>query len=199
MHCSPARLGYNVIEDARPIPAGARLDSVEFINHGGVVVLTRSGLQLRKINTLGNYATFEYVCGRVASSAVQITLIVVYRPGSVPPSAEFFDEIDAIVSRILLTSDVLLIVGDMNVRLDRPTDPHAVSLDEVLTSFQLHQHASAPTHSLGGTLDVVITREDCPLQDHSVVFVPFSDHLLVKWTLHMTKPDIVLRTTRSRN
>ena len=86
-------LGYNVIEEARPIPAGARLDSVDFINHGGVVILARSGLQLRKIDTLGNYTTFEYVCGRVVSSAVHITLIAVYRPGSVPPSVEFFDEI----------------------------------------------------------------------------------------------------------
>ena len=58
-----------------------------------IVIFTRSGLQLRKIDTLGNYTTFEYVCGRVVSSAVHITLIAVYRPGSVPPSVEFFDEI----------------------------------------------------------------------------------------------------------
>ena len=104
-------LGY-VIEEARPKPAGARLDTVDFINHGGVVILIRSGLQLRKIDTLVNYATFDYVCGRVTSSAVQITLIVVYRPGSVPPSAEFFDEIDALVSRILLTSGILFFLMD---------------------------------------------------------------------------------------
>ena len=45
----------------------------------------------------------------VASSAVQKTLIVVFRPGSVPSSSVFFHEIDAIVSRILLTSDILVI------------------------------------------------------------------------------------------
>ena len=28
-------LGYNVIEEARPIPEGARTDSIDFINHGG--------------------------------------------------------------------------------------------------------------------------------------------------------------------
>ena len=116
-------LGYNVIEEARPIPAGARVDSVDFINHCGVVILTRSGLKLRKIDALGNYATFEYVCGRGASSAVHITLIAVYRPSSVPPSVKFFDEMEAIVSKTILSADILLIVGDMNVRIDRPTDP----------------------------------------------------------------------------
>ena len=43
-------LGYNVIEEARPIPTGARVDSVDFINHGGVVILTRWGLQRLKIH-----------------------------------------------------------------------------------------------------------------------------------------------------
>ena len=62
-----------------------------------IVIFTRSGLQLRKIDTLGNHATFEYVCGRVKSSAVHITLIAVYRPGSMPPSVEYFDEIEASV------------------------------------------------------------------------------------------------------
>ena len=36
-------LGYNVIEEARPIPAGARLDSVDFINHSGVVIVLSPG------------------------------------------------------------------------------------------------------------------------------------------------------------
>ena len=116
-----------------------------------------------------------------------------------PPSVEFFDEMEAIVSKTILTADILLIVGDMNVRIDRPTDPNSVSLDQVLTNFQLRQQVVDPTHSLGGILDVVIAREDYPLQTPSVHFVPFSDHLLVKWTLCVTKPDNILRNARSRN
>jgi hypothetical protein len=30
---------YSVVEEARPIPPETSLDSVDFINHGGVVIL----------------------------------------------------------------------------------------------------------------------------------------------------------------
>ena len=135
----------------------------------------------------------------VTFGLARITLLVVYRSGSVPPSAEFFHEIDTVASKTVVSSDILLITGDLNVRLDRPTDPHAITFSHVLNNFQLRQHVTDATHSLGGTLDVVISHEDYPIQTPSAVFVPVSDHLLVEWTLSVTKPDIVLRTTTSRN
>ena len=56
-----------------------------------------------------------------------------------------------------------------------------------------------PTHSLGGILDVVITHEDVAIKRPSVEFVPFSDHLLIKWSLSIVKPVIVQRTIQSRD
>ena len=55
-----------------------------------------------------------------------------------------------------------------------------------------------PTHSLGGTLDIVITRDDHSLAETDVVYVPFSDHSLVKWKLKFAKPDIVMKTVKTR-
>ena len=125
--------------------------------------------------------------------------MIIEIPGSVPPSAAFFDDLETIVAKLCLTSDIVLIAGDMNVRLDRPADPHTVSFNQVLSNFDLHQHVLVSTHSLGGTLDVVITRDDVPIAKLSVEFVPFSDHMLVKWSLSFEKPAIVLRTIKSRN
>ena len=101
---------------------------------------------------------------------------------------------------VYLLMTYLLVITMMTVYLlDRPADPHSVNFQQVLTNFQLRQHVSDPTHSLGGILDVVITHEDVSIKRPSVEFVPFSDHLLVKWSLSIVKPDIVQRTIQSRD
>jgi len=82
-------LDYNVIEVARPIPDEAPLDSIEYTNHGGVVIITRSGLRLNKIESLGCYSKVEYVCGRITVLGVLITILLLYRPGSHPLTAKF--------------------------------------------------------------------------------------------------------------
>ena len=99
----------------------------------------------------------------------------------------------------MVTSDTVLITGDTNVRLDRPAEPPAVSFAQILLNFQLRQHVLDSTHSLGGVLDIVVSHEDFCLDKPSVEFVPFSDHLLVKWTLSVRKPDIILRTFKGRD
>ena len=67
----------------------------------------------------------------------------------------------------------MIITGDTNVRLDRPADAHSVSFAQVLTNYQLCQRVTGPTHSLGGTLDIVIAGDDYSLADPNVVYVPF--------------------------
>ena len=115
------------------------------------------------------------------------------------PSAKFFDEFVSIIPKLMVTSDTVLIAGDTNVRLDRPAELPAVSFAQVLMNFQLRQHVVDPTHSLGSVLDIVVSHEDLCLDKPCVEFVAFSDHLLVKWTLNVSKPDIVLRTAKGRD
>ena len=74
----------------------------------------------------------------------------------------------------------MIITGDTNVRLDRPADAHSASFAQVLTNYQLRQHVTGPTQSLGGTLDIVITHDDYSLAGPDVMYAPFSDHSLVK-------------------
>ena len=45
------------------------------------------------------------------------------------------------------------LVGDANVRLDRPTDPSALRFNDLLESFALRQHVTGATHILGGRLE----------------------------------------------
>ena len=52
----------------------------------------------------------------------------------------------------------MTIVGDINIRLDRPDDDgDTVTLLDLLSSYDLTQFVTHPTHNLSGLLDVVIT------------------------------------------
>ena len=55
-----------------------------------------------------------------------------------------------------------MLVGDLNIRLERIADPHTVQFCELLDSYGLVQRVQDVTHDAGGTLDVVCSRGDLP-------------------------------------
>ena len=76
-----------------------------------------------------------------------------------------------------------MITGDMNIHVDDPNDPDAIEFLDLLDTYGLTQHVNTPTHRLGHTLDLIITRvsdalakstpiSDSHLSDHSTVLCP---------------------------
>ena len=55
-----------------------------------------------------------------------------------------------------------MLVGDVNIRLDRVGDPNVVDLFDLLASYELTQRVQGITHDAGGTLDVMYARSDLP-------------------------------------
>ena len=91
-------------------------------------------------------------------------LCVIYRP---PPSkinkfknSIFFEEWSEFLDRVVVTSDALVIMGDLNFHIDDPRDTDAQKFLQTLSDHGLLQHVTGPTHVLGHTLDVIITREN---------------------------------------
>ena len=54
----------------------------------------------------------------------------------------------------------VIVTGDFNVHVNDPTDRHANRLAELLTTFDMRQAVTQPTHTDGNTLDLVITKSD---------------------------------------
>ena len=81
----------------------------------------------------------------------------------------------------------MVLTGDVNIRLDRPSDPSSVRFNDLLQSFALTQHVSTSTHSLGGILDVVVTKSDDPPSCLQVCDIGISDHHLVTWSVNIRK------------
>ena len=79
-------------------------------------------------------------------------------PTNVLSLAVFLDEFRTYLEHLILTPEPLLLVGDLNFRVDQANDCDARSFLSVLDSFDLIQHVAGPTHHDGHTLDLVITR-----------------------------------------
>jgi len=126
------------------------VDSMDFVNHGGVVILAREAVQLNRVNTLGEYTAFEYICGLVQVHGSDITILLVYRPGGKPPTSNFVDQFDIIISKAVMLADVLLVTGDVNVRLDRPMDLHTNSFMQIFGNhgMSMTQRIPRAIHSI---------------------------------------------------
>jgi len=53
---------------------------------------------------------------------------------------------------------VIVLTGDVNIWLERSSDPDAVEFRELLAGYGLVKHVHAATHDASGTLDVVYAR-----------------------------------------
>ena len=63
------------------------------------------------------------------------------------------------MDRHAVTTNDVIITGDLNFHLDNVNDADAVRFNGTLEALGLVQHLVGPTHKKGHSLDVLITRE----------------------------------------
>jgi len=91
----------------------------------------------------------------------------------------------------------IVLAGDVNVRLDRPTDSAAKRFTDLLDSLEMTQHVTRAIHTHDGILDVVVTRSDDSPSSLSVTEVGLSDHYLVTWSLNVRRTSVPLTSRRN--
>ena len=153
--------GFTVVERARP-----RRHHDVSVNHGGVAIIATASIKLTAVTIGVQPTTFECVAARVMSGISSCVLLSVYRPGSSAVTASFFSELADVLDRFSTYVEPLVLAGDINIRLERSTDPHAVEFRELLDSCGQTQHVQDVTHDEGGILVVVCTRSDLPSPSH---------------------------------
>lgn len=79
----------------------------------------------------------------------------------------------------MLYNSQVVIVGDLNLRLEDSGLPAAADFRAIEEQFGLIRPVAEPTHQHGGWLDVIITRDDCVLVDLHISPPTTSDHGLV--------------------
>ena len=186
--------GFQVFDRPRP----RTRDNTIGTNHGGIAAVACPGVRLTPLDTGVKPKTFELQVVRVAVDRSSCIAAVVYRPGSQAVTSRFFVELSDVMDRLATFVDPMFLVGDINIRLDRPTEPHTVQLNDTLASYGLTNRVVSATHSRGGLLDIVATSDDLMMPSVDVLDVGLSDHHLLRWPASLVRPCPVYSTVTNR-
>jgi hypothetical protein len=156
------------------------------------------GIRLSSIDLGPAPGTFELLCVRVTSGISSCIVAVVYRPGSAAISPAFFSDVSDVFDRLATYNEPVLFVGDVNIRLDRPTDASCCEFTALLSARGFTNRVTTSTHDKGGMLDVVVTRSDLPPLDIDVIDVGLSDHRLLQWSSTFARPAPTYTTVTCR-
>jgi len=104
--------------------------------------------------------SFEFTAARLVQVSFAAVIVVIYRPGLHAVQASFFDEFAAIMDCVATHQERVFVVGDVNIRCDRPDDPVSTHFFDLIASYGFGVQPSGTTHKSGGTIDVVITQLD---------------------------------------
>ena len=125
----------------------------------------------------------------MSSNSSSCIVLVVYRPGSSAVTASFYAELGEVLDRLSTFVDAVALAGDVNIRLERKSDPQSVEFCDLLDGYSPTQHVTGATHDVGGTIDVVCTRDDMTPPNVGIIDVGISDHRLLR------KPALVIAST----
>ena len=82
-----------------------------------------------------------------------------------------------------------MILGDINVHFDIPTNPLVLKINSLLNRYSFYQAVTVPTHKLGHTLDIVMFKpNDDIVCSTTVTQLLSSDHYCVVCGLSVIKP-----------
>jgi len=113
-------LGCQVVGRPRP---RARHDTTA-TNYGGVAAVAFHGVRPTQLDIGVKPATLEFVCMRVVPGTSSCVAAVLYRPGSECVTKMFFTKLRDVTDRLATFTEPIFLVGDLNIRLECPSDPY---------------------------------------------------------------------------
>jgi len=186
--------GFQVVDRLRP----RRRTGTMTTNHGSIAGIAVPGDRLMSLDIGVKPEMFEFMCVRVVSGSSSCIVAIIYRPGSSANSKTFFDDFANVLDRLSTFVDPIFFLGDVNIRLDGPTDPFTRGFNDVLEAHGLQNSVTGSTHDLVGLLDVVVTPDDLTRPSVEVLDVGLSDHRLLLWQTSLARPCPVYNSVTSR-
>jgi hypothetical protein len=117
---------------------------------------------------------------------------------------QFLEEFEEFLSVLSKLPGKPLIMGDINVHVNKPSKPDVASYLTSLAEHDLKQYVNKPTHRSGNILDHVICRPEDELlpSQASCIVSPFrygSDHHMIQCRVNRSKPLPERRVVTSRS
>ena len=140
----------------------------------------------------------------LANRSTSLVLVIACRPqqkSTGSPFSVFLDEFSELVDYHILKPAPILMVGDFNLLVNKPTKPEPRAFLNFLTASELQQHVAVPTHKDGNTHDLLIDRvSDLPtFTDWKVIDGITTDHFAVMCKQFLQKPPAAAKTITTRN
>ena len=157
-------MGYSLVSPHRPDRIGR-----------GLGLIHKDSIEVKKKDA-GISQTFEHLILELANNSI---IAIIYQPPNTAVST-FLEEFAEWVLHLLNKYMDPLILGDLNVNLQKLELPKSAAFLECLDSYALKQWVLDPTHQSGSLLDHVIARENSTgLLDRPKVLELISDHRLI--------------------
>ena len=165
------------------------------VNHGGVAIVAAAGIQLTAVD-VGPQPTLlllVYRLGHPHASRLSSTV----QAHHLSLTAAFFTQLADVLDRLSTFVDPVVLAGDVNIRLERATDPPHCRVLRPRRQLRSRPASRGMTHDAGGTLDVDCTRDDLPPPTIDVIDIGLSDHRLLRWQSCLLRlPPVYVKTTR---
>ena len=146
---------------------------------GGVAVLTKTSFLVKNSKTF-KFTTFEVVVKivKLFKQVQPLTLVTIYRLDEGKPV--FIQEFYNLIEILSTNYSNLVICGDFNIHVNKPTETFVSDFNDILNTFSLAQSVHFPTHNLGNTLDLIIHDPSILTIDNIYVEKPDrSDHFMI--------------------
>uniref|UniRef100_A0AAQ6IJR8 Reverse transcriptase domain-containing protein n=1 Tax=Anabas testudineus TaxID=64144 RepID=A0AAQ6IJR8_ANATE len=141
---------------------------------GGTGLLVADTWKFFTMAPFSNLSSLEYHAVRI-TAPITAHIIVIYRP--LGQLGDFCDELDMLLSQFPEDGTPLIVLGDLNIHLDKPQTSDVLAL---LNTFDLGLVSTPPTHKAGNNLDLVLIR-NCTVDDISVT-------PLIQLTVFISRP-----------
>ena len=144
---------------------------------GGIAIVYKSDLNISTARC-ESFKTMESTCFSINTGKRSINLIAIYRP---PDSnvLEFCNELTNLLESYINLSGELILLGDFNIAVNKPSEAEAATFLDLLDSLNLTNKVDKPTHKLSNTLDLIIHDADSNIIPRIKVDRLFSDHNIV--------------------
>ena len=193
----------NTVTPTRLCPKGYKSLSIsrhDKIGHG-IATVSKSELNISSSRD-EPYKTMELSSFIISTGNKQLNLTAIYRPPNTNVF-EFCSELASLLENNINSSSELLLLGDFNIAVNKPSDSGPAAFLDVLDSFNLINKVNEPTHRLANTLNLIILDANSNTIPRLTVDWLFSNHNMILFDMSLphtsTIPEVVKVYRKTNN
>ena len=159
---------------------------------GGLALIYREGeLEVQMIKE-ENFAHWQYAFWKITSQKEVFHILAIYHPPANTVSGQtnstFISDFLETYADLTTTHNNIIVMGDFNIHMEEKNDPDVTSFYTDLEIMGLYQHIEFSTHTLGHTLDLVITDKEGTVKIDACSKGDFlSDHVAIHVVMSIGK------------